>query len=184
MTETIELTKSDVVRLFVPTDPQRIPPDPEAFIHWLHDVFEVVVVTGLPYLTTRAKTANMKAATAGYNQNVTGAVIATRSPDAILATNPADIATFVDDFCGTPPKVTLPWPVVIIVVVPQPPPPPPDPIDQVRVIDLFQVGAQFQLAANGLAEHPGLAPDLQQALAAGADRLFSEAQLRLKSSIR
>jgi hypothetical protein len=79
------------------------------------------------------------------------------------------ISEFVDDFCGTrPPRWPLPWPW----------PPKLDPA-QIRSLDLLMAGAQFQRAADAMADNP-----LQADFTAAADRLLETGLKRLESDRR
>lgn len=77
----------------------------------------------------------------------------------------AHVFQFVDDFCGTRPRWPRPWPW----------PPTRDP----RGIDLLIAGAQFQKAAEAMADNP-----LQADFAAAADRFFSVGLERMQSELQ
>lgn len=163
MADTIEMTKSDFVSVlasvaspcssFLPGEepiPNWIEPDPEACSHWLAAVMV------------------MKAADVAIEQTLrqqrVGEALGQGGPDAVLASNRSDLKSFVDDFCGTPPRWPLPWP------------PPWRPLDPagLKPVQLLVAAARFQAAADHFGENA-----LQPEFAAAADQLFEAGLSRL-----
>jgi hypothetical protein len=162
MRDTIEIAKSDFVRvlasavspcteLFHGPDVPRgwIDPDPESCAHWL-DAIAIVVVADA-------------AISRALEQQRVGEGLGERGTD-VLATNRSFVQQFADDFCGTPPRMPVPWP---------PSRRPLDP-EGLTAMQLILVGARFQDAADHLGDSA-----LQPEFAATADQLFATGFSRL-----
>ena len=163
MRETIEIAKSDFVtvlassmspctRLFHGSDvpPDWIDPDPEACQHFL-DAIAIVRVADAAIGRT-------------LEQQRLGEALGEQGTN-VLASNKASVQQFADDFCGTPPRMPVPWP------------PPRRPLDSqgLTALQLILVGARFQAAADHIDEN-----GLQQDFAAAADQLFAVGFSRLR----
>ena len=163
MRDTIEMAKSDFVRVLasavspctemfhgpdVPRD--WIDPDPEACQHWL-DAIAIVKVADAAIGRT-------------LEQQRLGEALGDNGTD-VLANNRSFVQRFADDFCGTPPRMPVPWP------------PPRRPIDPqgLTAMQLILVGARFQAAADHIGDNV-----LQQDFAATADQLFATGLSRLR----
>jgi hypothetical protein len=163
MRDTIEMAKSDFVRVLASAvspctemfhgpdvPPDWIDPDPDACQHWL-DAIAIVKVADAAIGRT-------------LEQQRLGEALGEQGTD-VLASNRSFVQQFADDFCGTPPRMPVPWP------------PPRRPIDPqgLTAMQLILVGARFQAAADHIGDNA-----LQQDLAATADQLFATGLSRLR----
>lgn len=97
-------------------------------------------------------------------QQKLGDALGSDNAEAVLIANRSDIAQFVDDFCGTPPKWPLQWPRPNVVLRD----------DGLRAADLIVAALRFHAAAEGMEGSL-----LHSEFATAADRLFEVGLSRL-----
>lgn len=163
MDDKLEIPKSGFVELlsavmdgyaclefFHPGDTRGlIPPDADSCKHWLE---MVGVVTVTDAVIERA-----------YNQQKVADALGKTGADAMRATNRSELDQFVDDLCGTPPKVTLlPRPDVRLNA------------NGLHPADIIVAAARFRAAADRLDGNA-----IQTEFSATADRLFDIGLSRL-----